>query len=372
MTTLVVSDLHLSANSNGDVARTAALREPLLAAVADVDELLLLGDIIEMRERPVWDALELARPFFHDIGEALGDKRVTLVPGNHDHALAGPWLEARRRAGRPLSLTERIAPADASPMAARIAEWIGPRAGFELAYPAVWPREDVFALHGHHLDRHNTVPSFEVLAQRLVERWGGRGRAPGPDGYEDVFGIVYRASYAAAQRSEGGRPDGVIRVDASHTAWELLSGTDRPLLVKALTTVAIPSAVALLWLMGLGPIGTEISGRTLRTAALAALGEVLEDLRVRPDHVIFGHTHRAGPRDRDDAAEWVTPGGALIHNDGCWVHDPTFLGPGGAAVNPYWPGRALRVGADGPPEQLGLLDHLDAEEILALIARDRA
>jgi predicted phosphodiesterase len=367
MSVLVVSDLHLAANSNGDLTRLASVREALMRAVADADEVLLLGDVIEMRERPVWDAMALAEPFFRDLGEALGDRRLTLVPGNHDHALAGPWLERHRRAGRSLSVSERIAPGDASPMAAQLGDWVGSER-FELAYPGVWLRDDVFAMHGHHLDRHNTVPAFEVLGQRLVERWGHKGSTPGPDGYEDVFGPVFRASFAAAQKSTADGPEGLIRNDASHTAWQMLVGEDRPLYLKALAAVGIPTAVATLRLLGLGPIGFEISGRELRTAALDAMGIVMERLGIEADHVIFGHTHRSGPVARDDIADWTTPGGARLHNDGTWVFDPTFIGRGGAAENPYWPGRALIVGETGPPELVGLLDHLDADDFAAAIA----
>ena len=31
----------------------------------------------------------------------------------------------------------------------------------ELAYPGVWLRPDVYATHGHYVDLHITVPSFE-------------------------------------------------------------------------------------------------------------------------------------------------------------------------------------------------------------------
>jgi hypothetical protein len=80
--------------------------------------------------------------------------------------------------------------------------------------------------------------------------------------------------------------------------------------------------------------------------------EALRRLDVRAPHVVFGHTHRAGPLDGDDRSEW----GRLV-NTGSWVVNGEIEG---AARNPYWPGGAVRVDADGPPVQLRLLDDLDA------------
>ncbi len=39
-----------------------------------------------------------------------------------------------------------------------------------LAYPGLWLRSDVYATHGHYLDCHNDVRTFECLARALVER----------------------------------------------------------------------------------------------------------------------------------------------------------------------------------------------------------
>ena len=55
---------------------------------------------------------------------------------------------------------------------------------------------------------------------------------------------------------------------------------------------------------GLGPLRADISGPELRRGALRAFGEVLTRLRVDAPHVIFGHTHRAGPLPADDRYEW--------------------------------------------------------------------
>jgi hypothetical protein len=52
VTTLVVSDLHLGAQTRTDVARRPELRAPLLEALDGVDHLVLLGDVLELRDGP--------------------------------------------------------------------------------------------------------------------------------------------------------------------------------------------------------------------------------------------------------------------------------------------------------------------------------
>ena len=94
MRTAIVSDLHLGVASDEDVARDRDVRRVLLEEVAGADRLVLLGDVVELRNLPVGPSLARARPFFEELGEAIGDAEVVLVPGNHDHRLAEPLLDA--------------------------------------------------------------------------------------------------------------------------------------------------------------------------------------------------------------------------------------------------------------------------------------
>ena len=70
---------------------------------------------------------------------------------------------------------------------------------------------------------------------------------------------------------------------------------------------------------------------------VAALG--LDDAR----EVIFGHTHRPGPLPRD--ADWDK----RLYNTGSWLFEPNLLGPSDSD-SPYWPGTAVFVTGDEPPE----------------------
>ena len=61
---------------------------------------------------------------------------------------------------------------------ARVAQLLGERR-LRVAYPGVFLRPDVYAMHGHYADRHTTVPMFERLAVGAMARVVGE-RAGGP------------------------------------------------------------------------------------------------------------------------------------------------------------------------------------------------
>ena len=73
--------------------RDPEIRAVLAAELRGADRLVLLGDAIELRERPVGAALTEARPALEELGAAVGDIEVILVPGNHDARLAEPLLD---------------------------------------------------------------------------------------------------------------------------------------------------------------------------------------------------------------------------------------------------------------------------------------
>ena len=71
VTTLVVSDLHLGAQTRTDVAAPArAARAAARRARRRATHLVLLGDVLELRDGPRDSALEAARGFFEDLGGA--------------------------------------------------------------------------------------------------------------------------------------------------------------------------------------------------------------------------------------------------------------------------------------------------------------
>lgn len=393
MRTLILSDLHLGGVSRSDLLRRAELREPLLRAIADVDRVVLLGDVLELRHGPPREALAVAQPFFEDLGRALDGRELVLVAGNHDHALIEPWLALRAElpAQDPLGLEQLLEPAEASPMVKRLADWAAP-ARVRFAYPGLWLRHDVYATHGHYLDCHLTVPTIERLSVGAMSRLLGRpahefGQVAD---YEAVTAPMYAWRHAVARDARTGNAlNGIATVHA----WRTLGGggdgdggdgdgggrdgerRGRSLAAKVgakLRTRALvhgfPLAVAALNRAGLGPLRSEISSGELRGAGLRAMGEVARRLGLGDAYVVFGHTHRSGPLPGDRASEWnrppAAPGGtpgARLVNTGCWTYDAIFLTdkPG---ESPYWPGTCVLVEDSGAPAlQRLLLDRSNAE-----------
>ncbi|HEU4974573.1 MAG TPA: metallophosphoesterase [Baekduia sp.] len=360
MRTLVVSDLHLGGRTGVDVLRHHAVREPLLAEAARADRLVLLGDTLELRHGPAREALANARPVLEALADALAPgAQVVLVPGNHDHALLAPWLEERQA---PIGLAAEVRPQRASPLARTVAGWLG-RERTTVAYPGFWVREDIYATHGHYLDPHGTVPTFERLAAGVMQRLSG----PVPEGdcrpedYERVLAPLYAWVHASAQRAELGRlGPGASRAGK---AYALLGGDGhRPIGARVLLAV-FPLGIRGINLLGIGPLSSDLSGAALRRSALLGVGEVVARLGIEAEHLIFGHSHRAGPLPDDDVTEWRTAGGVWLHNSGNWVHEPAFTSGDGAGVGgPYAPGSAVVVEDVGPPRVVRLLEGVSLPE----------
>jgi hypothetical protein len=376
MRTLVISDLHLGSSSRADLLRRRELREPLLDAVADVDRVVLLGDVLELRHGPARVALAVAQPFFEELGRALDGRELVLVAGNHDHALIDPWLAERAQLAQaaPLEVEQLLEPEQASAIVARLAQWAAP-ARTRFAHPGLWLRPDVYATHGHYLDCHLTVPTIERLSVgamcRLLARPADTFASAGD--YEAVTAPMYAWRHALARDAMTGEAlNGIGTVNA----WRALDGSGdapqpdgarsrRAMLLARLRRETIvhgfPLAVAALNRAGIGPLRAEISLAELRRAGLRAIGEVAWRLGLGDSYVVFGHTHRAGPLADDDVREWNRPpalpgarAGARLVNTGCWTYDAIFLG-GPDGDSPYWPGGAVLVEDSGPPRLLRLL-----------------
>jgi predicted phosphodiesterase len=364
MRTLIVSDLHLGGLARTDLLRREELRHELLGQLADVERVVLLGDVLELRHGPMRDALAVARPFFEDLGRALAEHagELVIVAGNHDHQLVEPWLAARGAEHEPpaLGLEQLLEPADASPVLARIAGWVAP-ARVRIAYPGLWLRPDVYATHGHYLDCHLTVPTLERLSVGTMSRLLGKpARAFAAVGdYEATVAPVFAWRDAVARDARTGA---ALNGMATVAAWDALSGRmdgrargrglSRAVFTRRLRRYVLaagfPLAVAALNRAGIGPLRTDLSMSELRRAGLAAMGEVAARLDLGDAYVVFGHTHRPGPLPGDDSQEWRGRAGARLVNTGSWTYSSIFVTdtPG---ESPYWPGTYVLVDDDGPP-----------------------
>jgi len=148
--------------------------------------------------------------------------------------------------------------------------------------------------------------------------------------YPGMFPRTWRAVYRTGLRATVRRADAIL-TPSRHTAEDVLSHTK----VDPAKLHVVPLAAT--------PPAREVE-----------VADALGRLKVRAPYVLFGHSHRSGPWARDDLSEWTTPTGTRLMNTGSWCYQPHFLS---AEPNrsPYWPGTAIRVGENGPPELIRLL-----------------
>jgi hypothetical protein len=363
MRTAVVSDLHLGALGGADLARRADVVERLAGALEGAGRIVFLGDLLELRERPLAQLLERVRPVFERLGEALAGRPVTIVPDNHEHGLAEPWLARRRLSGDRLGAEHRwaVAPGELDGAAGRIASWM-PGCEVTVAYPGLWLAPGVYATHGHYLDLYLTVPRLESIAASAMGRLTGRGaRCRAADDFEAVLAPLYGFYAGLAQGASSEVLGRGARV--SRSVWGRATGDGRPARVL-LGRIAIPAAVAALNRLKLGPFSPELTGLELRRAGLLAMSRIADLLAPDAEHVLFGHTHRPGPLPGDDPAEWTTPSGARLWNSGSWYFEPRFVGDR-ADRSPYWPGTVVWLEPGRPPQVVNALRDYTATALAA-------
>ena len=162
----------------------------------------------------------------------------------------------------------------------------------ELAYPGVWLRPDVYATHGHYLDCHNGVRTFECLGRAVSERLVRRGGYSTPEDYEAVLTPLYRLFYRVAQ-----------------WAWAWHGVRLGKALIRSVE-------------------GPE-RRRSRFEPGMRAMASVVETLGIGADYVLFGHLHHPG--------EWSTRDGVRLVNTGTW------RGSNGVAAS-------VLVRSEGPPE----------------------
>jgi hypothetical protein len=363
--TAIVSDLHLGSAFGEDLLRDAEIRRLLLEEVGGADRLVLLGDALELRELPLPAVLQRVRPFLEEVGEAMAGREVVFAPGNHDHRLAEPMLEAQALAGEALGLEQRAEPRGDA--ANRLVEWLG-RAQLSIAYPGIWLREDVYATHGHYMDCHMTLPRLECLAAATSMRaLGPLPRQAGPDDYERVLRPVYGLSYSLAQTGLAQRAN-----RPSERAWRTIAGRNgsrgraRGAALRTALAAGIPASVWSINRLLRAGFDPDLSPAAITRSGIVAATELARRLQIEASHVIVGHTHRGGPSEGE--TDWLLPGGGRLHNTGSWVFASAFHRPG-TPPGPYWPGTVTWVDDAGPPRRVRLLLERSRDELRAVASR---
>lgn len=358
MRTAIISDLHLGSGFGEDLLRDAAIRRVLLEELAPADRLVLLGDVIELRELPLATAMQSARPFFEELGEAMAGRPIIFVPGNHDHRLAEPLLEELALEGRSLDLEQRIPPSGEA--ATRIATWLAD-AELELAYPGIWLRDDVYATHGHYMDCHMALPRLECIAAAATMRTlRPLPDHPTPADYERVLRPVYGLTYGLAQ-------GGVARRAArpSERVYKAIVSNNRaPRFRRAALRAAIPAGIWGINRLLRADFDANLDGVSISRNCIAAATALAERLRLNAAHILTGHTHRGGPYEGD--TEWSLPGRGHLHNTGSWVFASAFHHPG-TPPGSYWPGTVTWLDDFGSPSRKRLLLDRTRNELQATV-----
>src|SRR5215218_8928882 len=351
--TAFLSDLHLGTRTRADLLRRPEIRARLMSRLRGCDQVVLLGDTIELRDRPLESALAAAAPFLRELADAVDGGRVVIVPGNHDHrlALAARELARERHPRGAGDLVEQVARGAGGPLG-EIRRLLG--TDFTVAYPGWRATDTVWATHGHYLDVHSAAPTVECAAAMLVGIARGRASASAwaPEDYEAVLAPTYNAFFRLAQRPRMHRAadNGKALVRAVETALGMRGTHGPPHRVRGADRVR-----GSVRLGGAARLGTA-PGEQGRPGILP-FARVLGNLRVEADHVLFGHTHRTGPVASDCEARWRTSNGTALWNTGSWVYEPAYVGTRGAS-SPYWPGTLVTVDGSGPPRIHRLLDRL--------------
>ncbi|MFL5863209.1 MAG: metallophosphoesterase [Solirubrobacteraceae bacterium] len=341
MRTIVVSDLHLGDRRRYDVLRLPVVRDRLLEAIDDADRLVLLGDTLELMYRHPLRAIAAAEPVLRALGRMLGRTReVIVVPGNHDAPLVRGWALAQ---GGRLRASGEV-PATASPALERLVTWLAP-ARVRVSYPGVWLHPRIWATHGHYLD-HHLIP--ESAAGVLRPRRGGSGsRAATPIEYEHVHLRTRRSRESFPERLMA-RPVGTLLESAGA-------------MVRAATIPALPR---LLRSTGMAPVTAALLDVQMRRAAVPAMRRVVQRLGIEADWVLFGHVHRRGPIGDEP---WPAGAGPRFLNPGAWLYEPLLVDRA-TTPHPYWPGGAVLLEDDRPPQTVGLLDDVGAAQLQAMFS----
>ena len=172
---IAISDIHLGEEE-------CTLKEGVLDSFRDelkgigqIDQLVLLGDVLDLSMASFAKACAMAKEFFAKIGELEGIKEIIFIPGNHDHHL---WVQHIEHYGMITQIQEGRLPEEPD----YIKEFKGKgsflagllpdeaKEKLTVKYPnhlAQVKGKNYFFHHGHHLSKEGTL--LMTLKEALEE-----------------------------------------------------------------------------------------------------------------------------------------------------------------------------------------------------------
>src|SRR4051794_29626247 len=195
-----------------------------------------------------------------------------------------------------LGLEQRDAPR--TPAARRVESFL-PGCTFEIAYPGIWLRDDVYATHGHHMDPHLTLPRAECVAAAAVARGrGGLSDPAAPAEYERLLAPVYGLTFGLARAGIGKRAGGAARPSERAFTWLARSsrnGGARGRVARVAGGTGLKAATAAVNRLLGSEFEPDVSVAGINRGGIRAGTEPRTRQRHRARPVTTGHNPRAGP-----------------------------------------------------------------------------
>lgn len=374
MRALVISDTHFGAWTGQDLLREERYRERLAPQLDGVDELIVLGDLVDLLFGRMEEAFEATRELLELIREKIQGGRVVFVAGNHDHHLVTGAEET--------ALERRLVGGKSSakpPFIARFLERHLEGVQVDVQYPT-HAFGGVLCTHGHYLDPHSR--SSGGFGGRMLARtlWsiaaGGQDDPRTLDDYESTTTLLTELLFTIAQLPHGtaaeqsvfsavGRLGKVTRAGAypvraagslrrrASGAASGADGVDAPGYRRAQaergSRPADPSSPPL---EGDGYHPARVVWPSdPREHALEAFARVVENLGWAPpsEQIVFGHTHQP-------LSDVCPPGGGRVRywNSGSWIYEPDLSSREGYRryLENGWPGTVVVIDTEEPEPRL--------------------
>ena len=331
-------------------------RERLIEALAEADRVVVLGDLLELREQPVARVLDDRRARARrPRPRPAAASRAVVVPGNHDHHLADAFLDQLRLEDQPGPRAAHRRRAATPGLLGRLAELL-PAALAEPGLPG-------------HLAARRRLRHPRPPGRRAHDR-------PAPRG-DHVLGHAPRHAAPRARlagRLRGDRRPALLALPRHRPGLVAAPRWRRPAAPRAACGRCCRRG-------GLGGFARGPRGRARRRAGAEQRG-----LRPLPPRDQRRRAARLGPagdgrggatawtsapstcssgtptgpgRSRDATTTGARASGALLHNTGSWYHEGSLIADAGPS-SPYWPGWVTWLDDGGPPRLENVLQDVSS------------